>query len=315
MNELTGWLQRLTAGRDRAVVVGAVVTGAWLLLVALFWLFGPEGAPLSGLARLVTLVGVLGPVALIWLAVGLAGTIAGLRSDALLLRAQLDMLRGGTGEAAGDGTAGDSGASGGMPLRPAAVAPRRDAAGQPAAARPLRAPEPRQGETRQGDLPFEQPAPVKVAPEDLIAALNFPDGPDDHRAIAALRASLADPEAARTIRAAQDVVTLLAKHGVYADDLDRAALSAALWRRFLDGERGPALARLASGDEASAEIVAGLIRSDEVFRDAAHHFLRQYDRTLARIAPELSDEALALLSDTRSGRGFALLAQVTGMFG
>ncbi|HHY01612.1 MAG TPA: hypothetical protein GX686_01915, partial [Paracoccus sp.] len=123
------------------------------------------------------------------------------------------------------------------------------------------------------------------------------------------------PEAARTIRAAQDVVTLLAKHGVYADDLDRAALSAALWRRFLDGERGPALAQLASGDETSAEIAAGLIRSDEVFRDAAHHFLRQYDRTLARIAPELSDEALALLSDTRSGRGFALLAQVTGMFG
>src|SRR5690606_22113933 len=93
MNELTGWLQRLTAGRDRAVVVGAAVTAAWLLLVALFWLFGPEGGPVSGLARLMTLVGVFLPVALIWLAVGLAGTIAGLRSDALLLRAQLDMLR------------------------------------------------------------------------------------------------------------------------------------------------------------------------------------------------------------------------------
>lgn len=306
MNELTGWLHRLTAGRDRAVVVGAAVTGAWLLLVALFWLFGPEGAPLSGLARLLTLVGVLGPVALIWLAVALAGTIAGLRSDALLLRAQLDLMRG--GGAGGD----DDSASDAPPVRAAASA--RPA--QPrAAARPVRAPETRGADTQQGDLPFEQPAAVAVAPEDLIAALNFPDGPDDHRAIAALRASLADPEAARTIRAAQDVVTLLAKHGIYADDLDRAALSAPLWRRFLEGERGPALASLASGDSASAEIAAGLIRSDEVFRDAAHHFLRQYDRTLARIAPELSDEALALLSDTRSGRGFALLAQVTGMFG
>jgi len=66
MNELTGWLQRLTAGRDRAVVVGAAVTAAWLLLVALFWLFGPEGGPVSGLARLMTLVGVFLPVALIW---------------------------------------------------------------------------------------------------------------------------------------------------------------------------------------------------------------------------------------------------------
>lgn len=309
MNELTGWLHRLTAGRDRAVVVGAAVTAAWLLLVALFWLFGPEGAPLSGLARLLSLAGVLLPVALIWLAVALAGATAELKRESVLLRAQLDLMRGAPGDGGGDSA---QTARAAMPpgRDPGAALPPRtpSAAATP---RPARA----QPETRQGDLPFEQPAPVAVPPAELIAALNFPDGPDDHRAIAALRASLADPEAARTIRAAQDVVTLLAQHGIYADDLDRAALSAPLWRRFLEGERGSALSSLASGDDIAAEIAAGLMRTDEVFRDAAHHFLRQYDRTLTRIAAELSDEALVALSDTRSGRGFALLAQVTGMFG
>lgn len=307
MNELSGWLHRLTPGRDRAVVVGAAVTAAWLLLVALFWLFGPEGAPLSGLARLLSLAGVLLPVALIWLAVALAGATAELKRESVLLRAQLDLMRGAPGDGGGDSA---QTARAAMPpgRDPGAPPPRTPSAATP---RPARA----QPETRQGDLPLEQPAPVAVPPAELIAALNFPDGPDDHLAIAALRASLADPEAARTIRAAQDVVTLLAQHGIYADDLDRAALSAPLWRRFLEGERGSALAALASGDDTAAEIAAGLMRTDEVFRDAAHHFLRQYDRTLTRIAAELSDEALVALSDTRSGRGFALLAQVTGMFG
>ena len=309
MNELSLRLRRLAAGRDRAVIVGAAVTAAWLLLVGLFWLFGPEGGPASGLARLLSLVGILLPVALIWLAVGLAGAVAELRRESLLLRAQVEQMRGGRGDAGDEISGAGLGATPQTRGAGAATMPAPRAT-----PRAVRTPEQRL-ETRQGDLPFEQPAPVAIPPEDLIAALNFPDGPDDHRAIAALRASLADPEAARTIRAAQDVVTLLAQHGVYADDLDRAALSAALWRRFLDGERGPVLAALASGDDATAGIVAGLMRADEVFRDAAHHFLRQYDRTLVRIAPEISDDSLALLSDTRSGRAFALLAQVSGMFG
>ena len=43
--------------------------------------------------------------------------------------------------------------------------------------------------------------------------------------------------------------------------------------------------------------------------------LRQFDRTLARSAEELGDEGILALASTRSGRAFALLAQVMGMFG
>ncbi|MBB1498380.1 hypothetical protein [Paracoccus sp. MC1862] len=287
----------MTERRDRAVVVGLVASAAWLLLVLLFWLLGPEGAPASGLVRLASLLGVVLPFALIWMAVGLAGAIADLRAEAMLLRTRLDMLRG----------AGQDAPARAEPEPPRMV-PAPPVAARPAAA--ARAP----AAAARPEPPRPAP-PVRVSPVDLVTALNFPDGPDDHEAIAALRAALADPEAARIIRAAQDVVTLLAQHGVYTDDLPGPAASAGLWRRLMDGERGPALAALASGDDEVVEITAGLMQGDEVFRDAAQHFIRQYDKAMARVAAELEDVGLEALAVTRSGRAFGLLAQVTGRFG
>ena len=52
MNDLRDRLRDLTDRRDRASVVGVAVTAMWLLLVVLFWLFGPDGTPQGGLARL-----------------------------------------------------------------------------------------------------------------------------------------------------------------------------------------------------------------------------------------------------------------------
>lgn len=290
-------LRRMIESRGRAVIAGAVASAAWALLVLLFWLFGPEGAPASGLVRLVAALGVILPFALIWVAVALAGAIAELRAEATLLRARLDMLRGGEqGGALRDEPA---------PRRVVpAAAPRAPARG-PASAEP-----------RPPEAAAPPPQPARVSPVDLVAALNFPDGPEDLDAISALRAALADPEAARVIRAAQDVVTLLAQQGVYTDDLQGPATTPALWRRLIDGQRGPALAGLAAtGDAEAAQATAELMQRDEVFRDAAQHFLRQFDKALARVSAELGDEGLEALAITRSGRAFGLLAGVTGMFG
>lgn len=303
MNDLRDRLRDLTDRRDRASVVGVAVTAMWLLLVVLFWLFGPDGTPQGGLARLASVVGVLLPPVLIWTAVGMARAIADLRAEAVTLRARLEAVR---------PLADDPAAA--LPVTPglAAAASVRPAA---AAARPTpRAAEPRR-DAQQTDLPFEQPRPVEISPADLVAALNFPDGPDDHAAIAAMRTALTDPETARTIRAAQDVVTLLAKHGVYMDDLDPAPAPAGAWRRFLDGQRGNAGALAAIDDAQALDAAATLMRGDEVFRDAAHHFLRQYDRTLTRAAPGMDDAALDAAIHTRSGRAYVLLAQVAGVFG
>ena len=84
------------ANRDRLTTVGFTLTGVWLFLVALFWLLGPagtDGGP-SGVARLVSIMGTVLPLALIWLGVSLARQLAILRAEAEDLRARLAHLRG-----------------------------------------------------------------------------------------------------------------------------------------------------------------------------------------------------------------------------
>ncbi|WP_134724284.1 hypothetical protein [Paracoccus luteus] len=295
MPDLQGRLRGLVSGqeaRDRATTIGLALTGAWLALVLIFWLAGPDGAPASGLARLMSAVGVILPVALIWMAVGLARAIADLRAEAQALRARVESMRAFSGDAP-------------VPAPPPSAGVAR-AAARPAAAT--------RAETRQSALPLDVPESPAVTPEELVAALNFPDGPDDVIAIEALKSALTDPEAARVIRAAQDVITLLADNGLYMDDLDPRPAAPEVWRRFAAGTRGPAVAALAGiADDDLIAAADALLKGDEVFRDAAHHFLRQYDRMLTRVADDLNDAGMAALADTRSGRAFVLLAQATGV--
>ncbi|MEF9604643.1 hypothetical protein O4J55_20850, partial [Paracoccus sp. PXZ] len=74
-------LRRLAVeqARDRALVIGVVVSLAWLALVGLFALFGPEAEGQGAARGLAWLVGVLLPLALIWLAVWSARSLLILR--------------------------------------------------------------------------------------------------------------------------------------------------------------------------------------------------------------------------------------------
>jgi hypothetical protein len=78
-----------------------------------------------------------------------------------------------------------------------------------------------------------------------------------------------------------------------------------LWRRFALGERGGAIAGLAGLDDIDlVERTAGRLRADAMFRDAGHHFLRQFDALLEEIAPRADDEVIRLMTDTRSARAY-----------
>ncbi len=61
------------------------------------------------------------------------------------------------------------------------------------------------------------------------------------------------------------------------------------------------------------ETCGSRLREDAVFRDVVHHFLRRYDRLLSEIEPDLSDQYLAFLSDTRTARAFMLLGRSIGL--
>ena len=130
-----------------------------------------------------------------------------------------------------------------------------------------------------------------------------------------LRLGLADPRIAKLIQASQDVLTLLSQEGVYMDDLDPDRARPDIWRKFAEGERGRPIAMLGGiRDRNSLSLAAQRMRRDHIFRDAAHHFLRQFDKVFAAFAPDATDAEVAALADTRTARAFMLLGRVAGTF-
>lgn len=305
---LTDRIASLTQ-RDAATTIGAALTGIWLLLIALFWLFVPgAGDGSGGVARLASIVGTVLPLVLIWLAVGLARALAELRAEADDLRHRLSQLR----EMAS--TRGAPPPRNTTPEAPPATLSEPPAA-RAAPPQPPR-PAPRPADQRQAAMRFEGPESIAIDADTLIRALDFPEGPHDAEGIAALRAALRDHDKSRVLRAAQDVVTLLAGHDLYMDDLPARSTSAADWRRFAEGVRGGAVATLGDvGSQPAQDLAAALLSQDEIFRDTAHHFLRHFDVMLSRSLPQMDDDQIAALAQTRSTRAFTLLGRVAGIFG
>ncbi|WP_265500165.1 hypothetical protein [Paracoccus beibuensis] len=288
--------------RDRITTVGLTISGIWLFLVALFWILSPgEPDAGGGVGLLVSVAGIVLPVALVWLGVAQARQLAVLRAETDDLRRHLAHMRAPAPQ--DEDPADDARAP-----QPASMASRAAPVARPRPPAPPRT-----------AAAVAQPEPVEnieVDPATLIRALNFPDGPDDVEAIDALRHALRDKKNSKVLRAAQDVVTLLAGRDVYMDDLPPEPARPETWRRYAEGARGSAVAALGGIHQPEAlQIAAAMIQDDEIFRDTAHHFLRHVDGLLARLVPQLDDLQIAVLADSRTARAFMLLGRVSGVFG
>lgn len=299
----------------------------WVLAVVAYVWTAPEGQGALGLV--LTLLIVFLPLALIWAAVITLRSVRALRAEAARLQASVEAMR--TAYVQGQQAAAQAAAKPVVERKldemkhaqaaQAGFQSRRDAGlTQPTADRKaaLVAPRPAPPAEEQPGLALGTPpedlrAPLSVA--DLIAALQFPESPDDKAGFRALRLALEDRTAQRLIRAAQDVLTLLSQEGIYMDDLKPDRARPELWRRFAAGERGRTIAALGGiRDRSSLALTAARMREDAVFRDAGHHFLRAFDKTFAAVEPNATDEELVDLADTRTARAFMLFGRVTGTF-
>ncbi|MDP2063124.1 MAG: hypothetical protein Q8J98_08460 [Phaeovulum sp.] len=312
-----------------AEIVALVLTLVWLGLVALFFVLvdsGGEGGT-GVLPVMMTLVGIFLPVAMIWVAAITARTAREMRAEAQRLQQTIDTMRLGwqANQAAlarpFERRLEEIAASARQTETAVATfTSRRDGqASQPSADRKaaLVVPRATPGEDEPSlalGTPAEQlAAPVSVA--DFIRALNFPDSGEDAEGFRALRRALEERGTAKLIRAAQDVLTLLSQDGIYMDDLKPDRARPEVWRRFANGERGREVAGLGGvRDRSSLTLTAGRMRGDTIFRDAAHHFLRQFDKTFTEFEKNASDAEVAELAETRTARAFMLLGRVTGTF-
>ncbi len=309
-------------------VVAGFLSGVWVFaILAYLWSGKAEG---TSLGLVLTMLVVFLPLVLIWTAAITLRSVRRLRIEAQRLQASVEAMRHAY-------VANQQAASTMKPAMErkldeialstkqaestlARFATRRDGAmTQPSADRKaaLATPTP-ELQAEQPTLALGTPAEALRPPlsvRDFIRAMQFPESPDDKEGFRALRLALEDRDVAKLIRAAQDVLTLLSQEGIYMDDLKPDRAHPDIWRRFAAGERGRAVAAMGGiRDRSSLALTAARMREDAVFRDAAHHFLRSFDRAVASFERNATDSDLAELAETRTARAFMIFGRVMGIF-
>lgn len=307
-------------------VVALVLSAIWLIGSAVFFLMGSDtpADSVDSTRFLVTMLAVFMPVAMIWVAAIAARASRVMREESQRLQAAIDGIRQ-TYIAQQHGR--DSGVEPSMARKlddnPAAmrktdttfatIQTRRDSEREQHAlpqARPAVDDQPKLalGTTAEDIAP-------PLATSDFIRALNFPETAEDQEGFAALRKAMKHRETSKLVQAAQDILTLLSQDGIYMDDLRPDRARPEIWREFANGARGRAVAQLGGvRDPSSLARTAGRMKQDPIFRDAAHHFLRRFDKAVSAFAETATDEEITCLSDTRTARAFMLLGRVAGTF-
>lgn len=323
-----GVYARPDRGLAAADIIAIALSAVWLLAVGVYFLALSPAEETTRGSFIVAMMAVFLPIALIWIGTTVVKTARVMREEATRLQSAIDAMRQAyvsQAQTSGMGvkpaverkldeiasatkqtqnamaTFATSRASivEQSPAHPALIKPGVTADSQPALAL---------------GTPLESMRPP-LSVDDFIGALNFPEDENDVDGFRQLRRALADHESSKLVRSSQDVLTLLSQDGIYMDDLTPDRSRPELWRSFAAGDRGPAVAGIgAVHDRSSLALASGRMRSDAVFRDAVHHFLRQFDKTFAHFAEGATDQDITRLADTRTARCFMLLGRVTGTF-
>ncbi len=316
-------------------IIAAVLSLIWVAVVAGFWLFigisSDENTPgFNPMTFVMTMVSILLPIGLIWVASAGAKTAKVMREEAARLQSSIDAMR--HAYVTQQQTAGQS-------VKPslekqlgeiaasqkqtetaiATFASRREPVAQEVSTtKAALSKKPSEDTTEQPLLALGTPSselmePITIA--EFIRAMNFPENETDREGFRTLRRALEDRDIAKMIRASQDILTLLSQDGIYMDDLRPDRPRAETWRRFAKGDRGPVIAGLGGiRDRSCLALTGGRMKQDPVFRDAAHHFLRQFDLVLTDFEANASDQELTEMGETRTARAFMLLGRVAGTF-
>lgn len=309
-------------------IVAVALSLLWLLGTVVFFLVLEPGAnSVDGLQFIMTMMAIFMPVALIWVAAMTARASRSMREEGDRINAAVEALR--------QSYMSQAHVTGKATMEPS-IAKKLDeiAAAQKKTetaiamfsttretqvARPHVEPQvPVMDEDDQGLLALGTPPEDMEPPlahDDLIRAMHFPENAEDQEGFTALRKALKDRKASQLVQAAQDVLTLLSQDGIYMDDLRPDLARPEIWRQFAEGIRGREIAALGGiRDRSSLALTAGRMKQDPIFRDAAHHFLRRFDKTFVDFEKTASDAEITALSETRTARAFMLLGRVAGIF-
>ena len=313
-------------GISNIELIAAALSAVWLLGSAIFFLMLPSDQQPdtggAGLRFLMTMLAIFMPVGMIWVAATAARASRVMREESKRLQAAIDAIRQAyipqqqRQNLGADATVArklDEIAAAARKTEStlATFQSRRDASTRLAPLKPAVVDD--QPALALGTSAADMTPPLSH--EDFIRALNFPETAEDTEGFSALRKALKDRNASQLVQASQDVLTLLSQDGIYMDDLRPDRARPEIWRQFAQGARGRPIAALGGiRDRSSLALTSARMKQDPIFRDAAHHFLRRFDRAFAAFEAEASDADISALTDTRTVRAFMLLGRVAGTF-
>ncbi len=313
-------------GISNIELIAAALSAVWLLGSAIFFLMLPSDQQPdtggAGLRFLMTMLAIFMPVGMIWVAATAARASRVMREESKRLQAAIDAIRQAyIAQQQGQNLGADATVARKLDEIAAAARKtestlatfqsRRDASTRLAPLKPAVVDD--QPALALGTSAADMTPPLSH--EDFIRALNFPETAEATEGFSALRKALKDRNASQLVQASQDVLTLLSQDGIYMDDLRPDRARPEIWRQFAQGARGRPIAALGGiRDRSSLALTSARMKQDPIFRDAAHHFLRRFDRAFAAFEAEASDADISALTDTRTVRAFMLLGRVAGTF-
>jgi hypothetical protein len=319
--------RRISAsGLSAAETIALVLTVLWLAGVTVFFFVMGRGAEggIDPLRTVMLLFAVFMPVALFWVAAIAVNAARVMREEATRLQTAIDAMRQTYVAQSQTPQIVRSTASVERKLDQIMAAQSRQGAESAFATfasireeKARAAPPPPPSKEEQPSFALvDTPEPsAEVTIADFISAMNFPETAEDREGFRALRRAMQDRRAAELITASQDILTLLSQEGIYMDDLAPDRARPEIWRRFAEGQRGKPIATLGGiRDRSCLALTAARMRNDPIFRDAAHHFLRKFDKVFSEFEKSATDAEIAALSETRTARAFMLLGRVTGIF-
>ncbi|MCY4099916.1 MAG: hypothetical protein OXF46_03255 [Rhodobacteraceae bacterium] len=145
----------------------------------------------------------------------------------------------------------------------------------------------------------------------LIRAFNMPNDENDSEGYDAIEAAIKIGPLGNLLRNSHELLIILADYDLIMDDLEIDMGLITTWRRFAaDSAVGMVSSLGGTGTFVEIDKVSSILAENSNFESLANTFNKQMEEFISKVIPQLSDDEIRELAQTRTFLAFLLLGQV-----
>ncbi|MYG42600.1 MAG: hypothetical protein F4203_05590 [Rhodobacteraceae bacterium] len=145
----------------------------------------------------------------------------------------------------------------------------------------------------------------------LIRAFNMPNDENDSEGYDAIEAAIKIESLDNLLRNSHELLITLAGYDLIMDDLEIDMGLITTWRRFAaDSAVGMVSSLGGTGTFVEIDKVSSILTENSNFESLANTFNKQMEEFISKVIPQLSDDEIRELAQTRTFLAFLLLGQV-----